>query len=84
MLSTQTSASSFSIPGQAETSALLPKSVPATHVLTQTGTCEQTGYAIEDAPETVAKHSGRFPPGDEAAVSAQILNRVRATRSASA
>ena len=36
----------------------------------------QTIYAIQDTPETVAKHYGRFLPQDKAALAAQVLNKV--------
>ena len=48
----------------------------ATHILKQTGSYEQASYAIQDTPETVAKHYGRFLPQDKAALAALILNRV--------
>lgn len=52
------------------------RDVLATHILKQTGSYEQASYAIQDTPETVAKHYGRFLPQDKAALAAQILNRV--------
>jgi len=45
-------------------------------VLKQTGSYEQASYAIQDTPEIVAKHYGRFLPQDKAALAADILNRV--------
>lgn len=33
-------------------------------------------YAIQDIPDTVAAHYGRFLPQDKAALAVQILNRV--------
>lgn len=52
------------------------RDVLATHILKQTGSYEQASYAIQDTPETVQKHYGRFLPHDKAALAAQILNRV--------
>lgn len=52
------------------------RDVLATHILKQTGSYEQASYAIQDTPETVQKHYGRFLPEDKAALAAQILNRV--------
>jgi hypothetical protein len=51
------------------------RDVLATHVLKQTGSYEQASYAIQDTPETVAKHYGRFLPGDKAALAAEVLNQ---------
>jgi hypothetical protein len=50
--------------------------VIATHILKQTGSYEQASYAIQDTPEMVAQHYGRFLPQDKAAISAEILNRA--------
>lgn len=36
-------------------------------------------YAIQDTPDTVAEHYGRFLPHDKAALAAQILNQVWTT-----
>lgn len=52
------------------------RDVLATHILKHTGSYEQASYAIQDTPEMVAKHYGRFLPQDKAAMAAQILNRV--------
>jgi hypothetical protein len=52
------------------------RDVLATHVLKATGSYEQASYAIQDTPDMVAKHYGRFLPQDKAAMAAQILNRV--------
>lgn len=52
------------------------RDVLATHVLKQTGSYEQASYAIQDTPETVAQHYGRFLPQDKATIAAQILNRA--------
>jgi hypothetical protein len=52
------------------------RDVLATHVLKQTGSYEQASYAIQDTPDTVAKHYGRFLPQDKAALAAEILNKV--------
>lgn len=43
------------------------RDVLATHVLKQTGSHEQASYAIQDTPETIAEHYGRFLPQDKAA-----------------
>lgn len=45
-------------------------------MLKQTGSYEQASYAIQDTPEMVANHYGRFLPQDKAAIAAQVLNRV--------
>ena len=55
------------------------RDVLATHILKQTGSYEQASYAIQDTPDTVAAHYGRFLPQDKAALAAQILNRVWAS-----
>jgi len=52
------------------------RDVLATHVLKQTGSYEQASYAIQDTPETVAKHYARFLPQDKAALAADILNQA--------
>jgi hypothetical protein len=52
------------------------RDVLATHILKQTGSYEQASYAIQDTPDTVAEHYGRFLPQDKAALAAQILNKV--------
>lgn len=52
------------------------RDVLATHILKKTGSYEQASYAIQDTPETVAAHYGRFLPQDKAALAAQILNEV--------
>lgn len=68
--------------GRGAIAGLLPhgphnvRDVLATHILKQTGSYEQASYAIQDTPETVQKHYGRFLPQDKAALAAQILNRV--------
>ena len=46
------------------------------HVLKQTGSYEQASYAIQDTPEMVAQHYGRFLPQDKAKIAARILNKV--------
>lgn len=45
-------------------------------ILKQTGSYEQASYAIQDTPDIVAQHYGRFLPQDKAALAAKILNRV--------
>lgn len=63
-------------------SGLLPhgphcvRDVLATHVLKKTGSYEQASYAIQDTPETVMKHYGRFFPQDKAAMAAKVLNKI--------
>jgi hypothetical protein len=52
------------------------RDVLATHILKQTGSYEQASYAIQDTPDMVAKHYGRFLPQDKSALAAEILNRV--------
>lgn len=52
------------------------RDVLATHILKQTGSYEQASYAIQDTPDMVAKHYGRFLPQDKSALAAQILNQV--------
>lgn len=52
------------------------RDVLATHILKKTGSFEQAGYAIQDTPEVVAQHYGRFLPVDKAAIAANILNEV--------
>ena len=52
------------------------RDVLATHILKITGSYEQASYAIQDTPEMVARHYGRFLPQDKAALAAEVLNRV--------
>ena len=52
------------------------RDVLATHILKQTGSFEQASYAIQDTPEMVKKHYGRFLPQDKAAIAATVLNKV--------
>lgn len=52
------------------------RDVLATHILKQTGSYEQASYAIQDTPQTVAQHYGRFLPQDKAALAAQVLNEA--------
>ncbi|SHM73412.1 hypothetical protein [Roseibium suaedae] len=52
------------------------RDVLATHILKQTGSYEQASYPIQDTPEMVAKHYGRFLPQDKAEIAARILNQV--------
>jgi len=52
------------------------RDVLATHILKKTGSFEQASYAIQDTPDMVAKHYGRFLPHDKSALAAQILNQV--------
>ena len=68
--------------GRGAIAGLLPhgphnvRDVLATHILKQTGSFEQASYAIQDTPEIVAKHYGRFLPENKAHLAAQILNRA--------
>lgn len=68
--------------GRGAITGLLPhgphnvRDVLATHILKKTGSYEQASYAIQDTPEMVAKHYGRFLPQDKAALAARILNQV--------
>lgn len=68
--------------GKGAVKGLLPhgphsvRDVLATHVLKRTGSYEQASYAIQDTPEMVAKHYGRFLPQDKASMAAKILNEV--------
>lgn len=68
--------------GRGAVKGLLPhgphnvRDVLATHILKQTGSYEQASYAIQDTPDMVAKHYGRFFPQDKAALAANILNQV--------
>ena len=52
------------------------RDVLATHILKQTGSYEQASYAIQDTPDVVQQHYGRFLPQDKAALAAKILNQV--------
>ncbi|WP_075042273.1 hypothetical protein [Brucella intermedia] len=52
------------------------RDVLATHILKLTGSYEQASYAIQDTPEMVANHYGRFLPQDKSALAARILNQV--------
>lgn len=68
--------------GRGAIAGLLPhgphnvRDVLATHILKQTGSYEQASYAIQDTPDMVAQHYGRFLPQDKAALAARILNQV--------
>ena len=50
--------------------------VLATHILKKTGSYEQASYAIQDTPDMVAQHYGRFLPQDKSEIAARILNQV--------
>lgn len=52
------------------------RDVLATHILKKTGSYEQASYAIQDTPDMVANHYGRFLPQDKAALAARILNEA--------
>ncbi|CAN7384953.1 hypothetical protein LJR016_002269 [Devosia sp. LjRoot16] len=68
--------------GRGAVKGLLPhgphnvRDVLATHILKKTGSYEQASYAIQDTPDMVQQHYGRFLPQDKAAIAAQVLNRV--------
>ena len=47
------------------------RDVLATHILKQTGSYEQASYAIQDTPEVVAKHYGRFFPARQSSPGCQ-------------
>jgi len=50
--------------------------VLATHVLKETGSYEQAGYAIQDTAEIVAEHYGQFLPENKVALAAKIITKV--------
>jgi hypothetical protein len=52
------------------------RDVLAMHVLKETGSYEQPGYAIQDTAEVVAQHYGRFLPETKVALAAKVINRV--------
>lgn len=52
------------------------RDVLATHILKLTGSYEQASYAIQDTPDMIQQHYGRFLPQDKAALAARILNQV--------
>lgn len=52
------------------------RDILATHILKQTGSFEHASYAIQDTPEMVKKHYGRFLPQDKAQIAANVLNKV--------
>ncbi len=52
------------------------RDILATRILKQTGSYEQASYAIQDTPDVVQQHYGRFLPQDKAALAAKILNQV--------
>jgi hypothetical protein len=68
--------------GRGAVKGLLPhgphnvRDILATHILKQTGSYEQASYAIQDTPDVVQEHYGRFLPQDKAALAAKILNQV--------
>jgi len=70
--------------GRGAINGLLPhgphnlRDILATHILKQTGSYEQASYAIQDTPDVVQQHYGRFLPQDKAALAARILNREAA------
>lgn len=52
------------------------RDVLATHIIKRTGSYEQAGFAIQDKPETLARHYARFLPHDKAEIAARILDEV--------
>ncbi|NTG32645.1 hypothetical protein G6K91_00055 [Agrobacterium rhizogenes] len=52
------------------------RDILATHILKLTGSYEQASYAIQDMPDMIQQHYGRFLPQDKAALAARILNQV--------
>ena len=50
--------------------------IPEKGVIFASRNTEQASYAIQDTPEMVAKHYGRFLPHDKASLAAQVLNQV--------
>lgn len=68
--------------GKGAIAGLLPhgphnvRDVLATHILKQTGSYEQASYAIQDTPDMVAQHYGRFLPQDKASLVAKVLNKA--------
>lgn len=52
------------------------RDVLATHVLKETGSYDQAGYAIQDTAEVVAQHYGRFLPENKVALAAKIITKV--------
>lgn len=75
-------ASIMPIPDGGAIKGLLPhgphnlRDILATHILKQTGSYEQASYAIQDTPDVVQQHYGRFLPQDKAALAAKILNQA--------
>jgi hypothetical protein len=70
------------VTGRGAIKGLLPhgphnvRDVVATHILKLTGSYEQASYAIQDTPDMIQQHYGRFLPQDKAAHAANILNQV--------
>lgn len=52
------------------------RDILATHILKRTGSYEQASYAIQDTPDVVQQHYGRFLPQDKAVLAAKILKQV--------
>lgn len=52
----------------------------ATHILKLTGSYEQVSYAIQDTPDMIQQHYGRFLPQDKAALAAKILRKRHKVR----
>lgn len=53
------------------------RDVLATHILKQTPN-EQASYAIQDTPDMVREHYGRFLPHAKAPLSVETINHLRA------
>lgn len=52
------------------------RDILATHILKMTGSYELASFAIQNTPQVIAKHYGRFLPVDKTALAADILNDV--------
>ena len=52
------------------------RDILAPHILKRSGSHVQAGSAIQDTPDMVAQHYGRFLPQDESEIAARILNQV--------
>jgi hypothetical protein len=55
--------------------AMLAAAVPGIINGLLTGSYEQASYAIQDTPDMIQQHYGRFLPQDKAALAAKILTR---------
>jgi hypothetical protein len=52
------------------------RDVIATHMLKQSASFELAAFAIQDNPETIKAHYGRFLPEEKSALAARVLNRA--------